>query len=120
MIELIFNLANLAAGLLLGASALDKLDGDANFFHKIAHYLAPFNALIGGTCLALGVLNIFSSGNTIFEIISIASGLLLLSTSLSKIPAIGDFLVRISNSLVPYKVITGIASLIGGLIGILR
>lgn len=118
MTELIFNLANLTAGLLLGASALDKLDGDTDIFNKIARYLAPFNALIGGTCLALGVLNIFSAGNTISELISMASGLLLLSASLSKIPAIGHFLVKISKALAPYKVITGIASLVIGLMGL--
>lgn len=115
---LILNIANICAGLLLGASALDKLDGEQNFFNKIAGVLAPFNATIGGTCLALGLFYAFKPHNLIFELVSIACGFVLLAASLSKVPALGGTLVKISNSLAPFKVIIGIAALAIGLLQI--
>lgn len=110
---LIFTIANILAGILLGITALDKLDGESDFFNNIAKKLMPFTTIIGGTSLGLGIfLLIFYSGGFIYELTAIIAGLLLLTHVLSQIPAVGETLVKISKKLMPFKVIVGIALLV--------
>lgn len=116
----ILTIANICAGFLLGASALDKLDGEKNVFNKIALALAPFNAIIGGICLVLGLYYAFKPYHLILDLVSIACGFILLTASLSKVPALGGTLVKISNSLMPFKVIIGISALIAGILSLLN
>ncbi|MEM6718992.1 MAG: hypothetical protein AAF611_06750 [Bacteroidota bacterium] len=115
MIELIFKIGCLSAGILLGLTALDKLDGESNFFNDIAKKLMPFSTIIGGTIIVLAIFEIlqifgFDKGrHLIFNLIAIGSGLLLLTHVLSQVPKIGDSLVEISKKLMPFKVIFGMA-----------
>lgn len=118
MMELIFNIANISGGVLLGLAMLDKWDGDANFFNKIAKFLSPFHVTIGGAMLGLGILNLISGHSILANIVSILGGILLLTHTLAKLPKVGESLVKLSDKLTPYKAIIGIASLILGLFGL--
>ncbi|WP_298514567.1 hypothetical protein [uncultured Kordia sp.] len=112
MIEIIFKIACLAAGILLGLTALDKLDGESNFFNDIAKKLMPFTTMIGGGILGLGIYYLLHFDHLIFNILAMAAGVLLLTHVLSQVPKIGDTLVKISKTLMPFKVIVGIALLV--------
>jgi hypothetical protein len=112
MIVLIFKIANLLAGILLGITALDKLDGESDFFNNVAKKLMPFTTIIGGISLGLGIYFLLGFNHIIYNAIAIAGGLLLLTHVLSQIPAVGDALVKISKKLMPFKVIVGVALLV--------
>jgi len=112
MIELIFKIGCLCAGILLGITALDKLDGESNFFNDIAKKLMPFNTIIGGGILGLGIYYLLHFDHLIFNLLAMASGILLLTHVLSQIPTVGDSLVKISKTLMPFKVIVGVALLV--------
>ncbi len=112
MIEIIFKIGCLAAGILLGITALDKLDGESNFFNDIAKKLMPFTTIIGGGIVGLGIYYLLHFDHMIFNILAIASGILLLTHVLSQVPKIGDSLVKISKALMPFKVIVGVALLV--------
>ncbi|MEM6684563.1 MAG: hypothetical protein AAF617_02115 [Bacteroidota bacterium] len=115
MIELIFKIGCVCAGILLGITALDKLDGESDFFNDIAKKLMPFSTIIGGAIIALAIFEILlifgfdNDRHLFFNLIAIASGLLLLTHVLSKVPKIGDSLVEISKKLMPFKVVFGMA-----------
>ena len=69
MIEIIFKIACLAAGILLGLTALDKLDGESDFFNNIAKKLMPFTTIIGGGILGLGIYYLLHFDHLIFNIL---------------------------------------------------
>jgi cadmium resistance protein CadD (predicted permease) len=111
---LILLIACICGGILLGITALDKLDGESDFFNNIAKKLMPFTTLIGGIVIALGIFELlkifgFTYRRFLFDLIAIASGLLLLTHVLSQVPSIGDALVKASKALMPFKVILGLA-----------
>ncbi|WP_034059917.1 hypothetical protein [Lacinutrix jangbogonensis] len=116
---LLFAIANICGGLLLGLTTLDKWDGEKNFFNKIAGFLAPFQTVIGGVLVVLGLLSVIRSGGLIGAIYSVASilgGLLLLTDVFSKVPALEDALRKISDKLMPFKAIIGICLIVIGLL----
>jgi len=115
----IFNIACIASGILLGIETLDKWDGDKDFFVKAEKFLLPYNTSIGGTLLILSALNLLKGNCLIYNILAIAGGLLLLTNILSKTPAIGDLLIKASKALLPFKAIIGIAIIVVGATGIL-
>ena len=112
--SLLFNVALILAGLLLAVSALDKIDGETDIFNKIAKVLTPFNLVIGGAALGIGILFLLRGWGILANVSGILSGLLLLTSVLSKVPAIGESLVKLSSKLAPFKVFIGIASLAFG------
>ena len=116
MIVTLLSIANIAGGLLLGLATLDKLDGERNFFNKIATTLAPFQTAIGGTLVVLALIRIFGEGGLIFNIVSLIGGFLLLTHVIGKAPAFKDTLHKISNKLMPFKAVIGIALIVIGLI----
>ncbi|WP_452601606.1 hypothetical protein [Pontimicrobium sp. MEBiC06410] len=118
MITLLLNIANVAGGILLGLATLDKWDGESNFFNKIAGVLAPFQTIIGGTLTILGIMRLLGGHGILFNIASILGGFLLLTHVIGKAPAFGDSLQKLSDKLMPFKAIIGIALIIIGLIGI--
>ena len=118
MINLIFEIACICAGILLAITALDRLDGKSNFFNNIAAKLKPFNAVIGFATLIIGIVYILKIECIIFGVVGIACGLLLLPQQLTKIPGIGNSLHKASNWLMPFKVIVGDAALILGVLGL--
>ncbi|GFZ86179.1 hypothetical protein GCM10011531_16840 [Aquaticitalea lipolytica] len=118
MINLIFEIACICAGILLAITALDRLDGKSNFFNNIAAKLKPFNAVIGFATLIIGIIYILKIECIIFGVVGIACGLLLLPQQLTKIPGIGNSLLKASNWLMPFKVIVGDAALILGVLGL--
>lgn len=118
MINLIFEIACICAGILLAITALDRLDGKSNFFNNIAAKLKPFNAVIGFATLIIGIIYLLKIECIIFGAIGIACGLLLLPQQLTNIPGVGSSLLKASNWLMPFKVIVGDAALIIGLLGL--
>ena len=113
MIVLLLTIANISGGILLGLATLDKWDGDSNFFNKIAGTLAPFQTVIGGALIVLTILNF-----SLLGIISILGGILLLTHVFSKVPALESSLRTLSDKLMPFKAIIGIAMLVLGLLSI--
>ncbi|AUC77532.1 hypothetical protein [Olleya sp. Bg11-27] len=117
---LLLDIANISGGLLLGLATLDKLDGEANFFNKIAGVLAPFQTVIGGALIVLPLLGILRGGFNLFGIVSIIGGLLLLTHVFGKVPALEETLRKISDKLLPFKAIIGIALLAIGVLSLLH
>jgi len=122
MISLILVIANLSGGVLLGLATLDKWDGEKDYFNKIAKVLGPFQTIIGGVLLVVGLLNIFTTGavGLIYNAISVVGGFLLLTHVFSKLPSLKDKLEKVSKTLMPFKAIIGIALLVIGVLGLLR
>ncbi len=118
MITLIFEIACICAGILLALTHLDRLDGESNFFNKIAAKLRPFNAVIGIVTLAIGVLFLIKVKCVLFSIVGIACGLLLLPQQLAKVPLVGNLLVKLSNAINPYKVFVGDVALVLGVLSL--
>ncbi|MBD3864268.1 hypothetical protein [Olleya marilimosa] len=117
---LLLDIANISGGLLLGLATLDKWDGEANFFNKIAGVLAPFQTVIGGALVVLPILIILGGGFGIFSIVSIIGGLLLLTHVFGKVPALEETLRKISDKLMPFKAIIGVALLAIGVLSLLH
>lgn len=116
--SLLLDIANISGGLLLGLATLDKWDGESNFFNKIAGVLAPFQSVIGGALLVLGLLNLFRGHNVLFSIGSAIGGLLLLTHAFGKVPALEKTLRSLSDKLSPFKAIIGVALLVMGLLSL--
>lgn len=116
--DLTFEIACICAGILLALNQLDRLDGESNFFNNIAAKLRPFNVIIGIITLGIGILYAINFKWFIFSLIGIACGLLLLPQQLTKVPAIGNFLLKLSKAIAPYKVFVGDAALVLGVLGL--
>jgi len=78
VISIIISAASITGGILLAMSTLDKWDGDKDFFKKIGAFLTPYNTIIGGALLAIGIIY-FRSRGLLHSGVSIAAGLLLLT-----------------------------------------
>lgn len=113
MIGLLLTIACIAGGILLGLATLDKWDGESNFFNKIAGVLAPFQTVIGGALVVLGILTF-----NLLSLVSIVGGLLLLTHVFGKVPALETSLRQLSSKLMPFKAIIGIALLVIGVLGL--
>lgn len=70
--------------------------------------------VIGGAALGIGILFLLRGWGILANVSGILSGLLLLTSVLSKVPAIGESLVKLSSKLAPFKVFIGISSLAFG------
>ena len=117
VIGIIFSAVSISAGILLAMSTLDKWDGEKDFFKKIGTYLTPYNTIIGGVLLAIGLLY-FKSRGILNSAVAITGGLLLLTNVLGKAPIIGETLVKASKALIPFKVGIGLACLAIGVISL--
>jgi len=113
MFGLLLTIANISGGILLGLATLDKWDGESNFFNKIAGVLAPFQTVIGGALVVLPILKF-----SILGIVSILGGILLLTHVFGKVPALETSLRKLSDKLMPFKAIIGIALLVLGILSL--
>lgn len=120
MINFVFEISCICAGILLAITTLDRLDGKSDFFNTIAAKLLPYNTIIGILTLGLGILYLIKVQCIIFAVIGICCGLLLIPHELVKIPVVGDILQRSSKGLLPFKVIIGDIALILGVLGLLN
>ena len=111
---LLFTIAKITGGVLLGLATLDKWDGESNFFNKIAGALVPFQTVIGSALIVFAILTFRSS--ILFSIVSILGGILLLTHVFSKVPALESTLRKLSNKLMPFKATIGIALIVLGII----
>ena len=113
MLGLLLTIANISGGVLLGLATLDKWDGESNFFNKIAGVLAPFQTVIGGALVVLPILKF-----SLLGIVSILGGILLLTHVFGKVPALETSLRKLSDKLMPFKAIIGIALLVLGILSL--
>ncbi|MAB48041.1 MULTISPECIES: hypothetical protein [Winogradskyella] len=113
MFGLLLTIANISGGILLGLATLDKWDGESNFFNKIAGVLAPFQTVIGGALVVLPILKF-----SLLGIVSILGGILLLTHVFGKVPALETSLRKLSDKLMPFKAIIGIALLVLGILSL--
>jgi len=113
---ILFTIAKITGGLLLGLATLDKWDGESNFFYKIAGVLAPFQTVIGGALIVFSIITFRS--NFLINVVSILGGVLLLTHVFGKVPALETSLRKISSQLMPFKAIIGIALLVIGVLGL--
>ncbi|WP_138433133.1 hypothetical protein [Winogradskyella algicola] len=113
MIGLLLTIANISGGILLGLATLDKWDGESNFFNKIAGFLTPFQTVIGGALVVLPILKF-----SVIGIVSVLGGVLLLTHVFGKVPALESSLRKLSEKLMPFKAIIGIALLVLGILGL--
>jgi len=113
MIGLLYTIAKISGGILLGLATLDKWDGEANFFNKIAKVLAPFQTVIGGALIVFAILRF-----NLLGIVSILGGLLLLTHVFGKVPSMEATLRKLSEKLMPFKAIIGTALLVVGILGL--
>jgi hypothetical protein len=120
VINFIFEIACICAGILLAISTLDWLDGESNFFISIAEKLKPYNTIIGILTLGIGILYVIKIKCVVFAVIGILCGLLLIPQQLVKVPVIGNLLSKSSKTLLPFKVIIGDIALILGVLGLLN
>ena len=118
MIGLIFNIAQVAAGILLAQSALMKFDQVDETVNKVANWLAPFKSIIGIATFALGILRLIGEGCFINDLLGVATGLLLLGMSFHKVPAIGGLLVKASTFLKAFAIPIGVGAIVFGLFAI--
>ena len=116
IIGLLLTIASILGGLLLGLTTLEKWDGESNFFNKIADGLAPFQTVIGGVLVVLAIITF--RGNVLFSITRILGGLLLLTHMFGQVPALETTLRQLSDKLMPFKAIIGIALLVMGVLGL--
>lgn len=113
---LLFSIAKITGGVLLGLATLDKWDGESNFFNKIAGALAPFQTVIGGALIVFAIITFRS--NILFNIVSILGGILLLTHVFGKVPALETSLRQLSAKLMPFKAIIGIVLIVIGVLGL--
>ncbi|WAC03354.1 hypothetical protein N7U66_07410 [Lacinutrix neustonica] len=116
MIVTLLTLANIAGGILLGLATLDKWDGKRHFFNMIASAPVPFQTVIGGILVILGLIRLFGHGGWLANIVSVLGGILLLTHVLGKAAAFGNTLLKFSDKLMPFKAAIGIALIVIGLI----
>ena len=98
MMGLLYTIAKISGGILLGLATLDKWDGDANFFNKIANVLAPFQTVIGGVLIVFAIMTFWS--NILFTALSLVAGLLLLTHVFGRVPAMEASLRKLSDKLI--------------------
>jgi hypothetical protein len=118
MLGLLFNLANISGGILLGLTLLDKWDGDKDYFNKIAKVLAPFQTFIGGILIVLSLFFIIRAHSILLNIVSLLGGFLLLTHVISKATAMQDTLLKLSDKLMPFKAGIGVALIVIGILGL--
>lgn len=116
MMGLLLAIVSISGGILLGLETLDKWDGERDFFNKIAGKLAPFQTIIGGLLVVLAILTFRSSW--LFNMTRILGGLLLLTHAFDKVPALEASLQQLSNKLMPFRAIIGIALIVLGVLGL--
>ncbi len=117
--DTIFDLSNIAAGIILATSTLMKVKSIADSILKLSKWLTGFKVIIGFTCLILGLIFLFRPGCSLYDFTGILAGLVLLTDTLISIPGIGEPLTKLSRSLLPFTTAIGVASLIVGILGLL-
>lgn len=118
MLELLLIVVNITGGILLGLSTLDKWDGESDFFNKIAGVLAPFQTIIGGALVVIPLLRLFGGHFSLYAIVSILGGVLLLIHVFGKSLVFEDSLRKLSEMLMPFKTIIGIVLLVMGILAV--
>lgn len=118
MLGFLFNIANIAGGILLGLTLLDKWDGDKDYFNKAASYLSPFQTVIGSILMVFSIIYLIRGGGFLFHIVSFIGGFLLLTHVISKSPSLKDSLLKFSDMFMPFKAGIGIALIVIGILGL--
>jgi len=78
--------------------------------------LAPFQTIIGGVLVVLGLMSLLGGKSILFSTGSMIGGLLLLTHAFGKVPALEKTLRKVSDKLMPFKAAIGLALLITGVL----
>jgi cadmium resistance protein CadD (predicted permease) len=117
--ETIFDLANIAAGIILAASTLMKIQSISDSIVKLSNWLRGFKVTIGAVALILGIIYLLRPGCALYDLTGILAGLVLLTDTLINVPGVGESLTKLSRTLLPFTTTIGIAALIVGILGLL-
>jgi len=98
------------AGLLLISPIIRSGSAGSDFIGK----LAPFDAVIGVIALVIGVLNFMS----LTGLVLIAAGLVLGSSALAQVPAVGKHLQRAGDAIRPFRIAIGVVVLVIGVLAL--
>lgn len=117
----VFNLATIAAGVLLSIGFLRDLQGIGWRLQKLAFWLDEYRQYIGWVCLGFGAFFLlFEPGHEARDLVGGCAGLLLLRTKLLLLPGIGRYLQRAADKLISLDVALGIAAIVVGFLGLLQ
>lgn len=117
----IFDLVNIAAGVMLAIGFLQDLQGVGWRLQKLAFWLEQYRQYIGWACLGLGAFFLlFKPGYEVHDLVGGCAGLLLLKGKVLAIPGIGSYLKKAADKLTPLEVPVGIAAIVVGVFGLLK
>jgi len=117
--DAIFDLANIAAGVMLAIGVLRDLQGIGWRLQKLAIWLEQYKQYIGWVCLGLGAFFLLlRPGYVVHDLVSICAGLLLLKSKVLVIPGVGGYLEKAAHKLIPLEVGLGIAAIVVGCFGL--
>ena len=116
--DLFFDLARIAAGLLLAQAMFSKLGSFEDEMEKVAAWLSGFQGLIGGFAFILGIIYVLKPGCLLMDLSGILAGMILFGYALARVPGIGEHLQKASNSLRAFSYPIGMAAIISGVLGL--
>ena len=121
MIYTIFDIANIAGGILLASNTLRNIEGLGEPVSKAAHWLMQFKNPIAWVAFVGGIFFLVAKpGFAIHDIVGILAGLILLEDNIKVIPAVGDTLAVWSEKTADFQSPIGIAALVVGILGLLN
>jgi len=112
--NLIIELTNIVAGLILAMGILPNIPALGKSLEKVAKWLGRFQTIIGIIAIILGICYFGLQG-----IVAIIAGLILILGLLPSIPAIGKDLAKVVKWLGGFQTIIGAIAIILGILGIL-
>ena len=118
--DTLFDLSNIAAGMILGISILKNIEGIGKKLQEFSAWLLDFKHIFGIISLLLGFAFLLKPGYALHDIVGILAGLLLLSEKLEQVPTIGEYLAKAAKALVPIEAAVGIAAIVVGFLGLLN
>jgi len=118
--DTLFDLSNIAAGLILGISILKTIEGIGEKLQEVTTWLLDFKHVFGIISLVMGLAFLLKPGYALHDIVGILAGLLLLSEKLERVPTIGEHLAKAAKALIPIEAAVGIAAIVVGFLGLLN
>ncbi|WP_136798818.1 MULTISPECIES: hypothetical protein [Desulfosediminicola] len=116
-----FDLANIAAGVILAIEVLRDIQGVGWRLQKLECWLREYQQYIGWACLGFGAFFLLlKPGYVVHDLVGVCAGLLLLKSKVLVIPGIGGYLEKAAEKLNSLEVAVGIAAIVVGLFGLLK
>ena len=109
---------NIIAGLILCVGLLEAVPAMGKHLAKLAKWLGSFDTIIG----IILIIYVFWQGywDSLFGIVAIFAGLIMIVGILPAIPAVGKHLAKLAKWLGGFQTIIGLIVLIVGILGVLN